>query len=101
MKPHKKIREARKILGLNQLQLANILGVSQNDVSKLESGQKKFIAKCYIDFLSENDFDLNTLFKEDLKLSKIGEEEESHLGSEQQNSIKNNEYNYSVKQLNY
>ncbi|MFY0714091.1 helix-turn-helix domain-containing protein [Seonamhaeicola sp. NFXS20] len=68
MKSFEKIKASRERLGLNQSQFAKAVGVTQKDVSLLESGRKKFIPNKYIDFLIENDFDLNSVFNEDLDL---------------------------------
>lgn len=68
MKSFEKIKASRERLGLNQSQFAKAVGVTQKDVSLLESGRKKFIPNKYIDFLIENDFDLNSVFNDDLDL---------------------------------
>ena len=74
LKSHEKIKQVRNQLGLSQVEFAEQVGVVQNDVSKLEKGQKKFIPKKYIDFLIENNYDLNTVFNDNLVLSKLGSE---------------------------
>lgn len=70
MKSFEKIREARELLKLNQSEFAKEIGVTQKDVSLLESGNKKFIPNKYIDYLVKNDFDMNTIFNDDLDLKK-------------------------------
>jgi phage repressor protein C with HTH and peptisase S24 domain len=71
MTPYEKIKEARTQLSLNQADFADALGVSQNEVSKLEKGGKKFIPNSYISFLSEKGYDLNTLFDDNQPLKKL------------------------------
>ncbi|WP_252723727.1 S24 family peptidase [Winogradskyella psychrotolerans] len=68
MKSFEKIKQSRERLRLNQSQFAKAVGVTQKDVSLLESGNKKFIPNKYIDFLIAKDFDLNTVFNDDLDL---------------------------------
>lgn len=43
MEAHQKIKEARELLGLSQIEFAQHIGVTQKDVSQMESGNKKFI----------------------------------------------------------
>ena len=71
MTPYEKIKEARTQLSLNQADFADAVGVSQNEVSKLEKGGKKFIPNSYISFLSEKGYDLNTLFDDNQPLKKL------------------------------
>ncbi|WP_425628826.1 helix-turn-helix domain-containing protein [Cellulophaga lytica] len=66
-----KIKQFRQDLGLGQAELADVLGVKQNDVSKAENNQKKFIPNSYIKLLMKNNYDINTLFNDDLKLKKL------------------------------
>lgn len=66
-----KIREARELLGLNQTQFAEKVGVTQKDVSNLEAGNKKFIPNKYIDFLLSSHFDLNSVFDPTSDLKKM------------------------------
>jgi transcriptional regulator with XRE-family HTH domain len=66
-----KIREARELLGLNQTQFAEKVGVTQKDVSNLEAGNKKFIPNKYIDFLLNSHFDLNSVFDPTSDLKKM------------------------------
>lgn len=67
MNTHERIKEAREILGLNQSQFAKAVGVTQKDVSLIESGNKKFIPNKYISFLVSKNFDLNWLFEDGQK----------------------------------
>jgi len=83
MDAFKKLREAREELGLNQTELANVLGVSQNDVSKLESGNKKFIPNSYILFFQSKGFDINSFFNDEMALKKL-EDSRSILMESQQ-----------------
>ncbi|WP_240911297.1 helix-turn-helix domain-containing protein [Yeosuana marina] len=69
MNAFEKIKKAREMLGLSQSDFAESVGVTQKDVSLLESGNKKFIPNKYIDFLIDKGFDLNTIFDDTLKLN--------------------------------
>ena len=71
MEIHEKIKHARLLLKQTQTEFANNIGVTQKDVSKIEKGDKKFIPNVYIDYLIKEGFDINTLFKSNLSLSKI------------------------------
>ncbi|UJH69132.1 hypothetical protein L0P89_07935 [Muricauda sp. SCSIO 65647] len=51
--------------------MAKALGLSQNNVSKLELGQKKFIPNKYILFLMEKGYDINSIFNDKLPLQKL------------------------------
>lgn len=70
MEPHQKIKEARELLGLNQIEFAERIGVTQKDVSQMEAGNKKFIPNRYIEFLLNESFDLNSIFDENSDLQK-------------------------------
>lgn len=78
MDPFKKIKKARKELGLTQTEMAKALGLSQNAVSKLESGQKKFIPNKYILYLQEKGYDINSIFNDQLPLQKLPKISPSH-----------------------
>ncbi len=71
MNAYKKIKKARQELGLTQTDMAKALGLSQNAVSKLESGQKKFIPNKYILYLQEKGYDINSIFNDKLPLQKL------------------------------
>ncbi|MDO6808122.1 helix-turn-helix transcriptional regulator [Zobellia galactanivorans] len=73
MDEYEKIKEVRMQLKLSQADFASAVGVSQKDVSKMERGQKKFIPKEYILFLSDKNYDINTLFNDELPLKKVGD----------------------------
>ena len=73
MKPHEKIKKFREELGLTQTDFARVVGVSQNNISKYESGLTKFTPNSYIEFLIEKGFDVNTLFDDERQLQKVGE----------------------------
>ena len=66
-----KIKEGREKLGLSQRQFADLIGVTQNSVSLIEGGQKKFVPNAYIEFLYQKGYDINTLFDDNLPLSKL------------------------------
>lgn len=70
MDAHQKIKEARELLGLSQIQFAERIGVTQKDVSQMESGNKKFIPNRYIEFLLHESFDLNSIFDQHSDLKK-------------------------------
>lgn len=70
-----KIKEFRNQIGMGQADFADALGVKQNDVSKIENNQKKFIPNSYIMFLQEKGYDLNTFFDDDLPLKKLSNED--------------------------
>jgi phage repressor protein C with HTH and peptisase S24 domain len=65
-----KIKEARELLGQTQSAFAVSVGANQKDVSKIEQGSKKFIPNKYIEYLIKENFDINTLFNSNLKLSR-------------------------------
>lgn len=65
-----KIKEARELLELTQLEAAKKSGLSQRDVSQLENGKKEFIPTNYIQFLNKNGIDINSLFNNDIPISK-------------------------------
>jgi len=75
MEAHEKIKQSRVALGLTQVEFANALGVSQNDVSKIEGGQRKFIPNTYIAFLIDQGYDIHTLFDDKAQLKKRSSEE--------------------------
>ena len=57
-----KLRLARKLIGLSQVEIANFCGIKQRDVSQLENNNRKFIPTIYILFLNKNGIDLGSLF---------------------------------------
>jgi DNA-binding XRE family transcriptional regulator len=68
MTEFEKVREARRDLGLKQGEFADVVGVSQKELSVLENGGKKFLPKEYISFLHQAGFDINTLFDDNQPL---------------------------------
>lgn len=68
---HDKIKKYLKENYAKQLDFANTLGISQKDVSKMVSGQKKFIPNEYFEFFIKKGYDLNTLFDDEQPLKKI------------------------------
>lgn len=58
----KKLKVARLALGLNQINMANLSGLSQRDISMLENNKKTFIPVPYIQFMLDRQLDLNWLF---------------------------------------
>jgi len=61
---YSRLKEARLLLNLSQAEIADKSGVSQRDISQLESGKKIFIPTSYIQFLNHSGIDLNSLFSE-------------------------------------
>ncbi|MBS1939877.1 MAG: helix-turn-helix transcriptional regulator [Bacteroidetes bacterium] len=57
-----KLKKARELLGLTQMQAASASGVKQPHLSDMEKNEKTLIPVRYIDFLYKNDIDLNSLF---------------------------------------
>lgn len=57
-----KLRQARKLLNLTQKQCEDFSGVTQKDISRLESGTREFIPDEYLFFLNEKGIDLNSIF---------------------------------------
>lgn len=74
MKSYEKIKLARESLELTQTQFADLVGVKPNEVSRMEGGLKKFIPDSYIHFLYNKGYDINSLFDDDLPLSKLKSE---------------------------
>jgi len=62
-----KIKKARVLLRLSQVKAAVEAGISQKDISRIESGKAKFIPKEYLFFLSKKGINLNWLYNEEEK----------------------------------
>ncbi len=71
MKWYSKLLELREHLGIKQGDFAVILNTSQKELSALERGKKTFLPNWYLSYLIENKYDLNSLYDERLKLSKL------------------------------
>jgi len=71
MEIHEKIRQYLEQNYAKQADFANALGLTQKDVSKMVSGQKKFIPKEYFEFFIKEGYDLNTLFNDNQPLKKL------------------------------
>ncbi|MBS1942065.1 MAG: helix-turn-helix transcriptional regulator [Bacteroidetes bacterium] len=56
-----RLKRARELLDLNQTEAAEKGGVTQRDVSQIESGVKKFIPTPYLSFLAHH-IELSTVF---------------------------------------
>ena len=80
MKVFDKIKKARLELGLTQTQLAELLGFKPNEVSKLESGGKKFVPVEYFAFLHSRGYDINSIIVDELPLKRS--EKEKNIVSE-------------------
>jgi transcriptional regulator with XRE-family HTH domain len=65
---HSKFRVARELIGLKQSEVAELNGINQNDVSRLENGKRQFAPMQYITFLSENGIDVSMLFNSTVSL---------------------------------
>ena len=74
MDVHLKVQKARLDAGMNQTAFAQKLGLSQNDVWRMENGDKKFVSRAYIDFMIEQEYDLNSLFDCKIDLQKRSNE---------------------------
>ena len=95
MEVHLKVQKARMDAGMNQTAFAKKLGLSQNDVWRMENGEKKFISRAYINFMLEQGYDLNSLFDDNLDLQKSKHEAAFKLKDNDDNvSIKINEEDY-------
>ena len=75
MQTYEKIRQYLEQNYAKQLDFANDLGISQKDVSKMVSGQKKFIPNEYFAFFIQKGYDLNTLLDDEQPLKKIKQTE--------------------------
>lgn len=60
----RKLKQVRLLLGLSQEDAARSCGITQRDISQLETGKKVFIHTEYIQYLHSRGVDLNTLFSE-------------------------------------
>lgn len=59
-----KLKQARELLNLSQIEAATQAGLDQRDISKLENGKAKFIPSNYIQFLHGKGIDINSLYNE-------------------------------------
>ena len=71
MEKHEKIKLARQESGMSQEEFSKALGLLQNNVSRMEKGQKKFVPQPYIDYLMNAGYDLNSLFDDHRDLEKL------------------------------
>lgn len=63
---HERLKVIREsVIKVSQKTIALLCGISQRDVSQLESGKKKFLPLEYIQFLNTKGIDLNVLFGSD------------------------------------
>ena len=63
----KKLREARELLGLDQKQVAKEIGISQRDLSWIETGKKPIVPKL-LEFLHKSGVDMSSVFDPDLEV---------------------------------
>jgi transcriptional regulator with XRE-family HTH domain len=59
------LRKARVLLGFSQSQVAELSGVSQTDISRIETGTRKFIPVEYFAFLASHGIDMNLIFSDE------------------------------------
>ena len=59
-----KLREARLLIGKSQSDVARESGLSQRDISQLETNKKEFVPTSYIQYLNNKGVDVNTLYLE-------------------------------------
>ena len=93
MEVHLKVQKARLDAGMNQTAFAKRLGISQNDVWRMENGDKKFVSRAYIDFMIEQEYDLNSLFDCKIDLQKRSNELASKPNANNEEANKINEEN--------
>ncbi|MCO4291416.1 helix-turn-helix domain-containing protein [Solitalea sp. MAHUQ-68] len=87
------LKVAREQLGLTQKEAANASGISQRDISQLESGLKKFFPLAYILFLNVNGVNLNILFSNTLNIQNLIPNRLGKIRSIDAESI---QFNYSI-----
>ncbi|UKJ06392.1 helix-turn-helix domain-containing protein [Solitalea lacus] len=87
------LRVTREQLGLTQKEAANASGISQRDISQLESGLKKFFPLAYILFLNHNGVNLNILFSNTLNIQNLITNRLGRIRSIDPETI---QFNYSV-----
>ncbi|KAB8156150.1 helix-turn-helix domain-containing protein [Kordia sp. TARA_039_SRF] len=61
-----KIKQARKLLNMSQVEAAQASGLQQNVISDIERGKKVFIPTDYLSFLQNKGIDINSLFNNDV-----------------------------------
>lgn len=64
-----RLRQARELLGLSQLQLGEACGLTQRDISRLENNKCEFVPTSLIQYLNGAGIDLNSLFGNTLSVS--------------------------------
>ena len=94
MEVHLKVQKARIDAGMNQTTFAKKLNISQNDVWRMENGEKKFVSRAYIDFMLEQRYDLNSLFNDNLDLQKSKHEPPLETGKDHSPVNENEKKNY-------
>jgi len=65
MEIKKNLRKARVLLGYSQSQAAKLSGVSQTDISRIETGIRKFIPVEYFTFLASHGINMNLIFSDE------------------------------------
>ena len=73
-----RLKKIRDLMGKTQSDAALESGISQKDLSLLESDHRKFIPKKYIDWLLENGVNLNYVFGGD-RFGRIKREENGFI----------------------
>jgi len=61
---------ARRLLGHTQQEAAEISGLTQRDVSQLETGRKEFIPTQYIQYLNNMGININSIYNKNVQVSK-------------------------------
>lgn len=57
-----KLKMARRLINKSQSDIAELTGLSQRDISEIESGNKTFIPTKYIQYMNSINVDLNSIF---------------------------------------
>lgn len=82
-----KLKIARQHVGVNQTEAAESIGVTQRDISQLESGEKKFIPTEYIQYLNNKNIPLEMLFNDNISES-IFKKELKNIGAKKYEVMK-------------
>ena len=57
-----KFRMARLLINHSQVQASKMSGLSQRDISQIENGKRTFIPTAYIQYLHNEELDMNSIF---------------------------------------
>lgn len=64
-----KLKIVRELLKYSQAEISDKTGIKQKDISLLEGGKKKFIPNEYIQFLYNENIDINSVYDDNLQIS--------------------------------